>query len=103
MDNDAKFRTVARLLIERLGADAPGAAAEHAVASLREGDEATALVWIEIVKLALIATGASPLLLRRSLAETLRREATRLVVSAAEARELDQLVAAAQAVLHDDG
>jgi hypothetical protein len=96
MDHDAKFRTAARLLIERLGEDAPGAAAERAVASLRDGDDATALVWIEIVKLALISTGASPLVLRRSLAETLRREATRLVVSAAESRELEALVAAAE-------
>jgi hypothetical protein len=103
MDHDAKFRTAARLLIDRLGDDAPGAAAEGAVDSLKQGDEAAALVWIEIVKLALIATGTSPLLLRQSLAATLRREATRMVVSAAEARELDALVAAAQDALHHDG
>jgi hypothetical protein len=75
MDHDAKFRTAAELLIARLGEDAPGAAAECAVASLRQGDDAAALGWIEIVKLALVATGASPLVLRRSLAETLRRAA----------------------------
>lgn len=102
MDHDAKFRTAAQLLIERLGEEAPGAAAECAVASLREGDEATALVWIEIVKLALIATGSSPLRLRQSLADTLRREATRMVASAAEARELDELLDAAQKELHRD-
>jgi hypothetical protein len=103
MDHDAKFRTAARLLIERLGEDAPGAAAECAVASLRDGDEWTALVWIEIVKLALIATGASPLVLRRSLAEILQRRATGMVISAAEARELDHLVEAAQKEIDQEG
>jgi hypothetical protein len=92
MDRDAKFRIAARLLIARLGEDAPGAAAECAVVSLREGDDPAAVVWIEIVKLALIATGASPLRLRQSLVEILRREATRLMISVAEARELEDLM-----------
>jgi hypothetical protein len=103
MDQDAKFRTAARLLIERLGEGAPRAAAECAVDCLRDGDEATALVWIEIVKLALVATGASPLLLRQSLADTLRREAARKVVGAAEARKLDALLEVVQKELRRDG